>query len=206
MHVILLTLLTVLMAFSPNLSAEIKVVALAGSLRTDSVNKKLIREAAAIAKELGANVTLIDLKDYPLPLYDADIEESPGMPENGKQLRKLLKETQVIMISSPEYNASVPGNLKNFIDWMSRKEDKGPSRDAFKGKKVLLMSASPSSLGGTRALADLRPIIDDIGGNGTVLPIQLSIPDAYNAFDAEGHLKNPQQKDQLRRLVQSAVQ
>jgi len=198
--------MTLLMVFNSDLAAEIKVVALAGSLRADSVNKKLIREAAAIAQELGATVTLVDLKDYPLPLYDGDLEESQGMPEKGKQLRALLKDAQVIIISSPEYNASIPGNLKNFIDWMSRKEDKGPSRDAFKDKKVLIISASPSGMGGSRALAHLRSIIDDIGGKGTVLPQQLSIPDAYNAFDAEGHLKNPQQKNELRSVVQSAVQ
>src|SRR5262249_15669699 len=98
------------------------------------------------------------------------------------------------------------GVLKNVIDWASRKEEKGPSRDAFKGKKFALMSASPSKLGGSRSLAHLRGIVDEIGGPGTALPLQLSIPDAYNAFDEAWHLKDAEQKEALRLLVQSAVQ
>lgn len=191
---------------NPSFSAETKVLAFAGSLRTDSANKKLIREAAAIAKELGATVTVIDLKEYPIPLYDGDIEEKDGMPEKAKQLRRMMLDAQVIMISSAEYNSSLPGVLKNVIDWMSRKEEKGPSRDAFKGKKFIIMSASPGKLGGSRALAHLRGIIDEIGGPGTVLPQQLSLSDSYNAFDGEGHLKDPKLKSDLRRLVQSAIQ
>ena len=206
MKTILLTLLAFLIMTNSSLSAETTVLAFAGSLREDSSNKKLIREAAAIAKELGATVTVIDLKDYPIPLYDGDIEEKDGMPEKAKQLRRLMLDSKVIIISTAEYNSSLPGVLKNVIDWMSRKEEKGPSRVAFKGKKFVIMSASPSGLGGSRALAHLRGIIDEIGGEGTALPLQISVSDSYNAFDTQGHLKDPKIKNDLRRLVQSAIQ
>lgn len=206
MKLIISILLTLLMSLNSDLSAETKILAFAGSLRNDSVNKKLIREAVQMAKEMGANITLIDLKDYPMPLYDGDIEQKEGMPEKAKELRRLMVQSQIILIASPEYNASVPGVLKNVIDWASRNEEKGPSREAFKGKKFVMMSASPGNLGGTRALAHLRQIIDNLGGAATAIPQQFSISDAYNAFDAEGHLKNPEQKKELRLLVQTAIQ
>jgi chromate reductase len=204
------TLFLLLMSINPDLHAEtkppeLKVLAFAGSLRTDSVNKKLIREAAAIAKELGGNVTLVDLKDYPIPLYDGDIESGPGMPEKAKNLRRMMIEAQVVMISTPEYNSSLPAVLKNVIDWASRNEEGKPSRDAFKGnRKFVIMAASPGKLGGTRALKHLRGIIEELGG--VVDPQQFSIADAYNAFDESGHLKDPEKKNELRRFLQSAIQ
>lgn len=205
MRLVLFTLFALLMTFNPGNSSETKIVAFAGSLRNDSVNKKLIREAVALAKELGANVTLIDLKDYPIPFYDGDIEQGEGMPAKAKELRRMLVEAKIVMIATPEYNSSLPAVLKNVIDWSSRSEDGKPSREAFKGdRKFVIMAASPGQLGGTRALADLRKIIENIGG--TVAPQQFSIPDAYNAFDDAGHLKDPAKKNDLRLFVQAAIQ
>ncbi len=185
------------------LQAEVKVLALSGSTREDSANKKLVQEAASFARQMGASVTVIDLKNFPMPLYDADVEENRGLPENAKRLRKMMIDSQVIFIASPEYNGSVTAVLKNTLDWASRGENKQGSSEAFKGKKFVLMSASPSRMGGARGLVHLQNIIENIGGS--VLSPQVTVPDAYNAFDSAGRLKDPDLKTKLRDLVKQAV-
>jgi chromate reductase, NAD(P)H dehydrogenase (quinone) len=191
------------LAFSANLSAETKILAFAGSAREDSANKKLIAEATQFARQVGANVTLIDLKDYQVPFYDADFEIKEGMPTKAKQLRQLMLQSDIILIASPEYNGSLSALLKNTIDWASRNEEGGGSRDAFKGKKFALMSASPGSGGGNRGLVHLRTILENLGG--IVIPQQVTVPDAYNAFDAQGHIKNENLKKEIQQLVQTAI-
>lgn len=190
-------------ALSATLSAEIKVLAFAGSTREDSVNKKLVSEAANLARQLGASVTVIDLRDYPTPFYDADLEAAQGMPVKAKELRRLMIDSQAIFIASPLYNGSVSAVLKNAIDWASRGENGGSSREAFKGKKFAIMSASPSAKGGAKGLTHLRAILEDIGG--TVIPQQVALPDAYHAFDDQGRLKNEQIKAELQQLVETAL-
>lgn len=190
-------------ALSATLSAEKKVLAFAGSTREDSVNKKLIAEAAIAARQMGANVTVIDLKDYPIPLYDENLETRERMPLKAKQLRQLMIQSDVIMIASPEYNASLSAVLKNAIDWASRSEEGRGSRDAFKGKKFAIMAASPGSTGGARGLVHLRTILEDIGG--TVIPLQVVVPGAYSAFDEKGRLKSEKTKMEIQQLVQSAI-
>lgn len=189
------------LACSATLSAEVKVLAFSGSTRKDSFNKKLLGEAVNIAREMGDKVKVIDLKDYSMPFYDGDLEEKQGMPSKAKQLRQLMIQSQVILIASPEYNGSLPALLKNAIDWASRSEEGGSSRDAFKGKKFAIMSASPGPTGGARGLAHLRAIIEDVGG--TVIPQQVVVPDAYNAFDEQGHLKDPKLRRELQQLIQA---
>ena len=103
------------------------VLIFAGSTRAESVNKKLAKEAARMAKEMGAQATVIDLKDFSIPLYDADLEAKSGMPKNAKRLRDLMIANRSIVLVSPEYNASIPAVLKNALDWASRGE-KGGSR------------------------------------------------------------------------------
>lgn len=190
-------------ALSATLSAEKKVLAFAGSTREDSANKKLIVETANLARQMGANVTVIDLKDYPIPLYDEDLEAREGMPPKAKQLRKLMIQSDVILIASPEYNASLSAVLKNAIDWASRSEEGRSSREAFKGKKFAIMAASPGSSGGARGLVHLRIVLEDIGG--TVMPLQVVVPGAYNAFDEKGRLKNEKTKMEIQQLVQTAI-
>jgi chromate reductase, NAD(P)H dehydrogenase (quinone) len=168
--------LFVLFAFP--LLAQMNVLVFAGSTREGSYNKLLSKEAAQIAQRLGANVTWIDLKDYPMPFYDADLE-AKGMPKNAKKLRDLMVANDMIVIASPEYNASVPAVLKNAIDWASRKDGEA-SRSAFKGKKFALLSASPGRGGGARGLVHLRAIIEDVGGE--VVSEQVSVPAAHAAF------------------------
>jgi len=190
--------------FSTQISAEIKILAFSGSTREDSLNKKLIAEAAGLARQMGAHVNVIDLRDYVSPFYDEDLETKSGMPLKARQLRHLMIQSNVMIIASPEYNSSLSAALKNAIDWASRGETGGASRDAFKGKKFIIVSASPGSGGGVRGLNHLRAIIEDAGG--TVLPQQIVVPDAYNAFDQQGHLKNQKLKGDLSQAIQAAMQ
>ncbi|MBS4168774.1 NAD(P)H-dependent oxidoreductase [Parachlamydia sp. AcF125] len=185
------------------LTAETNILTFSGSTRTDSVNKKLVKEAGNLAKQLGANVTFIDLKDYPIPFYDEDLEREQGMPANAKHLRQLIIQNQAIFIASPEYNGSLSAVLKNVLDWASRNEAGAPSFEAFTGKTFVVMSASPGPGGGARSLAHLRSILEGIGGK--VISQQLVIPNAYEAFDSQGKLKNPQKEAELKHLVQQVI-
>lgn len=186
-----------------SLIAETKVLVFSGSTREDSFNKKLSEEAAAVAKKMGATVTVLDLRDYSMPFYDGDIEAQKGMPEQAKQLRHLMMQSNAMIIATPEYNGSVSAVLKNALDWASRNEQGQPSRDAFKGKRFALMSASPGKSGGSQALEHLKVIIQYAGGE--VIDPQISISDAYQAFTAEGSLKNPEMKEKLNREIQQLL-
>lgn len=170
----------------------IKIVAFAGSLRSGSHNKKLIRIAAAGARAAGAQVTDLDLRDVAMPLYDGDIEREQGLPPNAKVFKRLLVEHHGMLISSPEYNSAFPAVLKNAIDWASRPEPNEPALAAFKGKIAGLMAASPGHLGGVRGLAVLRSILSNIGV--IVIPTQMAIARANDAFDEDGSLKDERQQ------------
>lgn len=170
-----------------------KILAFAGSLREKSYNKTLVQIAIKGAKQAGADVTHIDLRDFPLPIYDGDIEEKEGLPANAIKLKELMWNHDGFLISAPEYNSSISGVLKNCIDWASRPAS--PQEvylSCFIDKVVVLMSASPGGLGGLRGLVHLRAILGNI--YSLVLPAQKSIASAHEAFDADGNLKNP--KDQ----------
>jgi chromate reductase, NAD(P)H dehydrogenase (quinone) len=186
------------------LSAQVKVVAFSGSTREQSVNKKLLQEAVKVAERMGAEVKVIDLRDFPMPFYDGDIEAKLGMPEHAKRFRQLLIESDAVLITSPEYNGSVSGILKNTLDWASRSENGQPSRDAFKGKKFAIMSASPGPGGGARGLEHLRTIIENVGG--IVVQQRLSVPNAYNAFDPQGALRDDTLKHKLSEEIQQLLQ
>lgn len=182
-----------------SLSAETKVLAFSGSTRKDSCNKKLIMESARIAREQGATVQIIELKDYPIPFYDADLEAQSGMPENAKKIRSMMMESHAVIIASPEYNGSVSAILKNLIDWLSRNNNGQPSRDAFKDRKFAILSCSPGSGGGSRGLEHLAAIIKNVGGN--VILKQTAIPGAYSAFDTQGKLINEKQRSELQEEI-----
>ncbi len=167
-----------------------KILAIAGSMRHGSYNKKLVKIAAAGARKAGAEVTLVDLGDYRLPLYDGDEEEAKGLPPKAKELKKLFIEHDGFLFSSPEYNSSVSGVFKNAIDWVSRPEEDDPvSLVAFRGKVVALMSASPGGLGGLRGLVHLRALLGNI--YSLVLPDQVAISQAHEAYNEDGQLKDP---------------
>ena len=128
-----------------------RILAFAGSARTASINKKLAAAAAGYAREAGAEVTVADLRDFAMPLYDGDLEEAEGMPDGARQFKQLLVEHDGLLIASPEYNSSLSPLLKNVIDWASRSEsDEEPPLAAFRGKAAGIMATSPGKLGGLR--------------------------------------------------------
>lgn len=181
-----------------------KILAFAGSTREHSYNKKLIKIAADAARLAGATVTLIDLRDYPLPVFDEDLETASGLPENAITLKELFKTHDGFLISSPEYNSSISGVLKNTIDWVSRPRQGEKSLECFADKMAGLMSASPGQLGGLRGLVTVRSILGNIQVH--VHHNQVAIPKAHEAFDDSGHLKNPDQLAAITKLANSVVQ
>lgn len=187
----------------PLMSAP-KILAFAGSTRTGSFNKKLIRGAADRARAAGAEVTLIDLRDFPLPLFDGDLEDKEGLPENARKLKELFRSHDALLISAPEYNSSITGVLKNTLDWVSRTEtDDEPALVAYRGKTAALLAASPGALGGLRGLVHLRSILGNIGV--IVLPDQVAVPKAHEAFDDNGALKEERTARQVRNVAESLV-
>jgi len=181
----------------------VKLLAFSGSLRSSSFNKKLVRVAAEAAKGAGVEVTLIDLKDFPLPLYDGDLEAEEGLPENAKKIKKLMKEHDGFLISSPEYNSGMSGVLKNVIDWASRPEDDEPSLVCFRGKVVGIMSTSPGGLGGLRGLYHLRWVLQNI--HCVVLTNQVALGKAHEMFDGKDKLKDTKIKEKVESLAKEVV-
>jgi NAD(P)H-dependent FMN reductase len=166
-----------------------KILVFAGSLREKSVNKTLAKIAMKGAEKAGAKVSFIDLKDFPLPIYDADLETKEGLPANAQAIKKLLQEHDGWIIASPENNSSISAVLKNMIDWASRPSFPGEKNlICFTNKVALILSASPSYLGGLRGLVHLRAILGNLFT--LVLPQQKTIANAYEAFDDLGNLKN----------------
>lgn len=170
------------------MTGQIKVLAFAGSLRKNSYNKKLVKIAAEGARAAGAEVTLLDLKEFPLPVFDEDLESSEGLHPNARKLKDILLAHQAFLISSPEYNSSISGALKNVIDWTSRPVQGEKMLECFQGKVAGLMSASPGGLGGLRGLVHVRAILENIGM--IVVPRQVAIASASEAFEADGSLKD----------------
>lgn len=160
-----------------------KILVLPGSNRAGSHNVKL---AALAAKELtliDVDVTLISLQDYPLPIYDADLDARTGQPANALALKQMIMAHHGVFIATPEYSASVPPLLKNAIDWISRVRERGdPTYAAFKGRVFAIASASPGRAGGLRSLMALRQILE-LGCGAIVIPEQVAIPRADQAFD-----------------------
>ena len=175
-----------------------KILAFAGSTRTSSFNKMLIKIAAQGAQTAGADVMLIDLRDFPIPLYDGDLEVKEGIPQHGKELKHLMKNHDGFLLSCPEYNSSITGVLKNAIDWASRPEEGEPPLVCFTDKVAALMSASPGGLGGLRGLSHVRSILTNIGV--LVLPNQVAVSKAEEAFGPDGSLKNAKQQERVQNL------
>jgi NAD(P)H-dependent FMN reductase len=170
------------------MGATPRILAFAGSLRRDSYNKRLVRIAADSARQAGAEVALIDLRDYPMPLYDEDLERAEGPPANARTLKQMFVEHHGLLLAAPEYNSSITAVLKNTIDWVSRPQPGEPALVAFTGKAAALMSASPGALGGLRGLVHVRAILGNLGV--LVLPQQLAIARAFEAFAEDGSLKD----------------
>lgn len=168
-----------------------RILAFAGALRTDSFNRKLIRIGVDGARAAGADVTLIDLRDFPMPIYDGDIEAG-GLPENALKLKQIFLEHQGLLIASPEYNRSVSGALKNAIDWVSRSAPGEKALACFVDKVAGLMGASPGPAGAMRGLMHLREILVHI--KVLVIPDQVTVSKANEAFNPDGTLKEARQQ------------
>lgn len=176
-----------------------RILVFGGSLRRDSINQKLAAIAAEGARAAGAEVTVISLRDFPMPLFDQDLESAHGKPEPAAELKALFREHHGLIIASPEYNSSITAALKNAIDWVSR-TDSGdePPLSALTGKTAVLCAASPGALGGLRGLVHLRAILGNIGI--TVLPDQVAVSHAYQAFAEDGSLTDEKQAARVQNL------
>lgn len=180
-----------------------KILAFSGSTRSASHNHKLAHLAAEAARQAGAEVTEIALRDYPLPIFDEDLEKSDGLPPTGRKLKDLFLAHQGLLLACPEYNSSITAVLKNTIDWVSRPEPGHPPLNCFAGKVALLLSASPGALGGLRGLVHVRAILGNI--QVMVLPEQLAISKAHEAFDSAGKLKDLGQQKTLETITNRLV-
>ena len=169
-----------------------RLLAFAGSARGGSFNKKLLAVAAQGARSAGAEVTLLDLRDLPLPLYDGDLEERDGLPANALELKRLFLAHQGLLLACPEYNSSITPLLKNTLDWVSRPADGEAPLACYAGKVAGLVAASPGGLGGLRGLVHVRAILSNI--NVLVVPEQVAVSKAHEAFDAQGALKDAKQR------------
>lgn len=165
-----------------------RILAFAGSTRQGSWNRAALEIAVAGASAAGVEVTRIDLRQFPLPLYDQDVEAAQGIPENAVRLKQIFVEHQGLLLASPEYNSSVSPLLKNTLDWVSRPAPGEKSLIAFQGKLAGLVAASPGALGGLRGLVHLRAILGNIGV--LVIPEQQAVVRANQVFGAEGKLSD----------------
>lgn len=173
-----------------------KIIAFAGSNRKESVNRKALAVAVAGAREVGADVAVADLRDYPMPIYDGDFHHENGVPLATLALRKLMLTANGLLIACPEYNASITPLLKNTIDWLSQSVDHDDN--AVFGNKVCgLMGASPGGFGTIRALPHVSYILSNLGA--LVLPVA-AVPKAHELLNVDGTIKNEAAAKMLREL------
>ena len=183
---------------------QLQLITLAGSTRKASVNKKLARLARDQARDAGADVEFLDLADYPLPIYDGDLEDREGIPAAAQELKARFRACDGFLIASPEYNSSLPPVLKNALDWISRRKDADePPLAAYRGKVAALVAASPGGLGGLRGLVPLRMMLGNIGVH--VIPDQFALAGAFDAFDDADQLLDPKQAEQLTAVAKAWV-
>lgn len=180
-----------------------RILVVPGSLRRESFNRKLAGIGAAAARDAGGAVTELDLAEYPLPIYDGDLEAGSGLPTNCQRLKDVFLRHDALLIASPEYNSGISGLLKNVIDWVSRPVPGQPPLAPFSGKVAGLVSASTGALGGLRGLVQVRSILSNIGV--LVLPEQVTVPKAAEAFDAADALRDAAQADKIAKLAQRLV-
>lgn len=184
--------------------AVAKILIIPGSLRTGSLNVKL---AALIAHEFaqaGVDVTRLSLGDYPLPIYDGDLETRSGVPKIAVNLKRMIGSHHGVVFVTPEYNSSLPPLLKNAIDWVTRVEDRGESQgQVFRERAFAIAAASEGRLGGSRCLAALRLILS--GCRATVIPNQLALSFADKAYDDTDRLKHAGDVEALRAMVAQLI-
>jgi NAD(P)H-dependent FMN reductase len=182
-----------------------RILVFGGSLRAESYNQKLAVIAADAARAAGAEVTLIAIRDYRLPLFDEDLEAAEGKSDAAKKLKEMFLAADGFIIASPEYNSGMTGALKNVIDWVSRADSEDePPLLAYKGKTAAIVSASPGQGGGVRSLAQLRQLLLNI--RVEVITAEVAVPKAYEAFDEAGKLIDPAKQAEVEALAKSLVE
>jgi chromate reductase len=181
-----------------------KILAFAGSLREHSYSKRVVKIAAKGAENAGAEVTYIDLRDFPMPIYNADEHEKNGFDENALKFQKLIAEHEGFLIASPEYNGSLSGALKNALDWASRASDEYKTIEVFRGKVAAIMTESPGAFGGIRCLGHLRGVLSILQVN--VLPSEIAVAKVHEMFDGNGEeMSDAKMKHILEELGASLV-
>jgi len=175
-----------------------RILALAGSARRESFNRKLLAVTIEAVRGAGGEVTLLDLNELELPLYHGDLEEAQGLPPNAVKLIELVNRHAGLLIASPEYNSFMTPLLKNTIDWITRADD-----NPFTGKVAAVVSASPGALGGARSLQHVRHLLLHLGCH--VVPAQCLLPQAHDAFAPDGRLKDERARKSVAALARQLV-
>ena len=184
--------------------SALKILVIPGSLRTGSLNAKLAAAVAYQFAQAGAEVTRISLGDFPLPIYDGDLQTKSGVPKHAINLKRMIGAHHGVLIVTPEYNSSVPPLVKNTIDWVTRVQDAQETRgQVFRERAFAIAAASESRLGGTRALAALRLVLSAC--HATVIPNQLALSFASDAYDDMDRLKHPADIEALNALVRQLI-
>jgi NAD(P)H-dependent FMN reductase len=176
------------------------ILVFAGSIRRESVNRKLARVAAEAVASSGGRATLLELADFPMPLYNGDLEAESGPPDNAFRMQEIIAAHAGLIVVSPEYNHSIPALLKNALDWVSR-TPRIKGANPFAGKVAGLMAASPGALGGLQGLDTVQRVLTTLGA--LVLPRLVAVPRADQVFDAEGRLAD---EASARRVVELAAE
>ena len=184
--------------------SALKILVIPGSLRSGSHNARLAAAAAYQFAQAGAEVSRISLSDFPLPIYDGDLQTKSGVPKHAINLKRMIAAHHGVLIVTPEYNSSVPPLVKNTIDWVSRVQDTHETRyQVFRGRPFAIAAASENRLGGTRCLAALRLILSAC--QATVIPNQLALSFAGEGYDDMDRLKHPADIEALGALVRQLI-
>ena len=184
--------------------SALKILVIPGSLRSGSLNARLAAVAALELAQIGAEVTSVSLSDFPLPIYDGDLEAKSGVPKHAVNLKRMIGAHHGVLIVTPEYNSSVPALVKNTIDWVSRVQDPHEARgEVFRGRVFAIAAASGGRLGGSRALAALRLTLSAC--HATVIPNQLALSFADEAYDETERLKKAADSEALKALARQLI-
>ena len=184
--------------------AVVKILVIPGSLRTGSLNARLAAVVAHAFAQAGVEVTRLSLSDYPLPIYDGDLETRGGVPKNAVNLKRMIGSHHGVVFVTPEYNSSLPPLLKNAIDWVTRVAERGETPgQVFRDRAFAIAAASEGRFGGARCLAALRLVLT--GCRAAVIPNQLALSFADKAYDENDRLKNPGDVETLKAMVMQLI-
>jgi chromate reductase, NAD(P)H dehydrogenase (quinone) len=184
--------------------SALKIIVIPGSVRTGSLNARLAAAAVDELVRADASVTRVSLADFPLPIYDGDIETKSGVPKHAVNLKRMIGSHDGVLLVTPEYNSSVPALLKNAIDWVSRVQDSHETKgQVFRERPFAIAAASGNRLGGTRALAALRLILSAC--RATVIPNQFALSFADQAYDEMDRLKHPADAEALKAMARQLI-